>query len=93
MRNALAADESGRNLLCAVHAYVELDLLASYETHTDISIKQGRAAIEKFVKLANVSNLFCTNRTVLLSNVVEFPGLSKGLGLEFPQDAFNSTPL
>ena len=83
MRNALATDESGCNLLRAVRAYVEMDLLASYEVHTDVSIKQGRAAVEKFVKLANVSNLFCT-RTVSLSNVVEFPGSSKGFGLEFP---------
>ena len=59
MRNTLTTDESGYHLLRAVRAYVELDLLASYEVHTDISIKQGRAAVEKFVKLANVSRLFC----------------------------------
>ena len=93
MRNALADDESGYQLLHAVRAYVEMDLLASYEVHTDISIKQGRAAVQKFVKLANVSNLFCTQMVSLSNNVVEFSALSKGFRLELPKNASNPTPI
>ena len=60
MWNTLEADENGYHLLCAVRAYVELDLLASFEVHTDDTIKYDRAMVNRFVKLANVSHLFCT---------------------------------
>ena len=55
MRNLLGEHVQGRRLLCCTRAYVELDLLASFDVHTDITIKQGRAAAKKFSKLANVS--------------------------------------
>ena len=58
MRNTLGSDENGYHLLCAVRAYVELDVLASFEVHTTETIKHGRAMVERFVKLANVSHLF-----------------------------------
>jgi len=58
MRNTFETDESGHNLLRCVRAYVELDLLASFEVHTDETIRYGKAVAEKFTKLANVSYLF-----------------------------------
>lgn len=59
MRNALEEDENGVSLLRCIRVYVELDLLASFDVHTDETIKLGRAVAEKFGKLANVSRLLC----------------------------------
>lgn len=64
-RNALGSDEDGYRLLRAVRAYVELDILASFELHTDGTIAYGRTMAEKFVKLANVSHLFCTRNIII----------------------------
>jgi len=60
MRN-MFAESGGRGvlLLRCVRAYVELDLLASFDVHTDQTIVFGRAVLDRFVKLANVSYLFC----------------------------------
>lgn len=59
MRNALAGSgDRGRLLLRCVRAYVELDLLASFDVHTDETITFGRAALNQFIKLANVRYLF-----------------------------------
>lgn len=63
LRNTLDIDEKGRRLLYCIRAYVELDLLASFEVHTEESIKYGRAAAEKFMKLANVSHLIALEKT------------------------------
>jgi len=60
MRNTLEEQEGGLTLLRCVRAYVELDLLASFDVHTDETIKWGRMVVTKFVKLANVRDLFCT---------------------------------
>lgn len=60
MRNIFETDEDGRLLLRCIRAYVEIDLLASFEVHTEKTIADGRAMVEKFVKLANVSHLSCT---------------------------------
>ena len=56
MRNTFETDEEGRLLLRCVRAYVEMDILASFEVHTDDTIKYGRKMIDKFAKLANVSH-------------------------------------
>ena len=66
MRNAFETDESGHHLLRCVRAYVELDLLASFEVHTDETIRHGKVVAEKFARLANVSRLFC-NQTMQMS--------------------------
>ena len=55
MRNTLGADKHGLQLLRCVRAYVELDVLASFDVHTDQSIKRGQKTVKKFVTLANVS--------------------------------------
>jgi hypothetical protein len=57
MRNVFDIDDEGHTLLRCIRVYVELDILASFDLHTEISIKKGRAAAEKFIKLANVSRL------------------------------------
>ena len=64
LRNAFDTDEDGQLLLRCVRAYVELDLLASLEVHTDETIKYGRGVAEKFVKLANVSRVFCIQNLI-----------------------------
>ena len=57
VRNVLEADEDGLRLLRCIWVYVELDILASFEVHTDETINRGRAIVMKFAKLANVSDL------------------------------------
>ena len=61
MRNVLVdADESNRGnrgklLLRCIRAYVELDLLASFDVHTEETVEFGRKVADKFVQLVNVS--------------------------------------
>ena len=56
LRNVLVGITNGRNLLCAVRAYVELDLLASFEVHSEVTVKQGRKTAKKFWELACVGS-------------------------------------
>lgn len=65
MRNAFEDDDSSYRLLRCIRAYVELDLLASLEVHTDETIRYGKAMAEKFVKLANVSDLLILKNAVV----------------------------
>ena len=61
LRNYLGKDEKTRGILRCARAYVELDMLASFNVHTDTTISMGRTLALKFSKLANVSRLlFCT---------------------------------
>ena len=90
MRGTFEADEDGHRLLRCIRAYVELDLLASFEVHTEDTIKRGRAVANRFAKLANVSHLFFT-RNATAVDVLEHSGIPKG-GLELPQNAPDSTP-
>ena len=56
-RNVLVSDsrsDSGILFLECIRAYVELDLLASFEVHTDHTITWGRAVLERFAELAMV---------------------------------------
>ena len=92
MRNALGEDDDGRRLLRCIRAYVELDLLASFDVHTDKTIEYGRAVVTRFSKLMNVSQLFCIRKDVTIVNMLELSGIRQG-GLELSQNAFNSTPL
>ena len=55
LRNALGGSADGRRLLSCIHAYVELDLLASFDVHTEETIKYGGKVAKNFLKLANVS--------------------------------------
>lgn len=64
MRNTFENDEDGVLLLRCVRAYVELDLLASFELHTEQTIKLGRTAADKFAKLLNVSHRFSPSKSV-----------------------------
>ena len=66
-RSVLGDNKSGLSLLCCIRAYVEIDILASFEVHTDVTIQQGRTAVANFVKLANVSYLFWTRNNTLSS--------------------------
>ena len=45
MRNTLGEDENGYRLLRCIRAYVELDLLASFDVHTDGTIERGRMVV------------------------------------------------
>ena len=55
MRNVLVeSGDRGKLLLRCVRAYVELDILARFDIHTDQTIAFGRSVLDKFVKLANV---------------------------------------
>ena len=58
MRNTFETDKEGQLLLRCARAYVEIDVLASFEVHSEKTIEYGRTMVEKFVKLANVSCLF-----------------------------------
>lgn len=60
MRNAFECDEEGFKLLRCVRAYAELDILASFEVHTEKTLEYGREVAEKFAKLVNVSYLLNT---------------------------------
>lgn len=51
----MGEDQNGYRLLRAIRAYVELDILASFDVHTEETINYGRSMAKKFVKLANVS--------------------------------------
>lgn len=55
LRNALGGSADGLRLLACIRAYVELDLLASFEVHTEETIKYSRKVAKEFLKLANVS--------------------------------------
>ena len=70
LRNALGEDVNGRCLLRCTRAYVELDLLASFDVHADITIKQGRATAARFSKLANVSSYY-TPKYATTTNLFE----------------------
>jgi len=59
LRNALGGNEEGIRILRCIRAYVELDLLASFDTHTEETIELGRKVAKRFVKYANVSNVLC----------------------------------
>lgn len=58
MRSTLGEDVNGRRLLACIRAYVELDVLASLDLHTDTTVKYGRKVEEKFFKLAHVSRIY-----------------------------------
>ena len=56
-RNVLTSgseSDSGFLLLQCIRAYVELDLLASFEVHTDHTITWGRDVLKRFAKSAMV---------------------------------------
>jgi len=61
MRNTLEADNDSLRLLHCVRAYIELDVLVSFDIHTDQLIKQGQKTVKKFVMLANVSIVWSKN--------------------------------
>jgi hypothetical protein len=48
--------DRGILLLRCIRAYVELDMLASFEIHTDRTIAWGRGVLKTFAKLAEVSS-------------------------------------
>ena len=59
MRNAFVeSGDRGVLLLRCVRAYVELDLLASFDVHTDQTITFGRERVDEFVKLVNVRHFY-----------------------------------
>ena len=76
MRNVLVdSGPRGQLLLCCVRAYVELDVLASLDIHTDETIAFGREVANRFLKLANVSHsepAFCVAAASMLA---ETPGI------------------
>ena len=90
MRNTLGGDEDGRRLLRCVRAYVELDLLASFDVHTDITIKQGRALTTRFARLANVCTVLRL-KNATITDTLQFTGVREW-DLELPQNAFNQAP-
>lgn len=92
LRNALAGETNGLNLLCAICAYVELDLLASFEVHTEATIKRGRRVAKKFSELANVSSPSYYRTNVVVTDYLKLIGVSKGC-VELPQDAPDPTPV
>ena len=74
MRNVLAeSGDRGILLLRCVRAYVELDLLASFDVHTDQTITFGREILDQFVELVNVSHLFCSQ--LLSTSLNDTPGI------------------
>ena len=55
--------QDGILLLRSIRAYVELDMLASLEIHTDHTITWGRTALTNFAKFAEVSFHIFTRTT------------------------------
>ena len=53
----MESSSRGQLLLRCICAYVELDVLASFDIHTDETIAFGRGVADEFIKLANVSYL------------------------------------
>jgi len=69
LRNVFAeSGDRGTLLLRCVLAYVKLDILASFDVHTEESITSGRRILNQFVKLANVRNLFSVRLLLTRSN-------------------------
>lgn len=91
LRNALIDITGGRDLLCAVRAYVELDLLASFEVHTELSVKRGRKVAKKFWELAHVNSLSCPRTNVAVTDHLKLIDVQARC-LELPQDAPHPTP-
>jgi len=88
MRNVFAGSENdGKLLLRCVRAYVELDMLASFDLHTDQTITFGRAVLDRFVKLANVRHSF-----YIWLSLMQAPGM-RTRGMEFSKNAPRPTPL
>ena len=56
LRIALGGSVDDRRLLSCIRAYVELDLLASFNVQTDETINYGRRVAKEFSKQANVSH-------------------------------------
>ena len=54
LRNTFVEYDHGYRLLRCVRAYVELDILASFDLQTDDTIKMGRSAAKKLQRRANV---------------------------------------
>lgn len=71
MRNVLVdSGDRGKLLLRCVRVYVELDLLVSFDVHTDETIGFGRKIADSFFKLANVrhsESIFNTTTTNTLT--------------------------
>ena len=55
LRNELGSDERGLLLLRCVRAYVQLDILSSFDIQKESTITLGRSAAMKFSVLVNVS--------------------------------------
>ena|ERR1700733_2252166 len=54
-RNTLVnSGDRGKLLLRCIRAYVELDVLSSFEVHTEKTIEFGRKLAGRFIRLANV---------------------------------------
>ena len=72
----MGSGDRGKLLLQCVQAYVELDVLASFNVHTDETIAFGQAALDKFVKLANVRHLFNIQpANVAIVNILKLSGV------------------
>ena len=71
LRNVVGeSSDRGKLLLCCVCAYVELDLLASFDIHTDETVQFGRQVADRFVELVNVSKftLYTTLYTMCIGH-------------------------
>jgi microcystin degradation protein MlrC len=80
MQNILGEDDAeGFRLLRCVRAYTELDMFASFDVHTDVTIKQGRAAATKFskyLKVIKANRAFSTDlKNAAFTNILKLPGI------------------
>ena len=64
--------------------YIELDLLAFFEVHTDDMIRHSVTVVEKFTILANISYLFHTQKNFMIVNELDNQSYLKG-GWNFPK--------
>ena len=71
MQNTFEGKEDDVLLHC-IWVYIELDLLVSFEVHTDNTIRHSIAVAEKFTRLTNISYLFHTKKILqpLISLVI-----------------------
>jgi hypothetical protein len=90
LRNTLGEDDSSCRLLRCVRTYVELDMLASLEVHSDLTIEYGRETAKKFFKLAHVRRNFPCLKLILLLIFFNTSGVQKG-GMEISEDAPHQT--
>lgn len=80
----------GHLLLCCIRYYIEFDVYASFEVHTEETITAGRLALQKFSEIMDVSRyLFRWWLSDILLGIHHWIAAWNDEELEFSKEAFN----